>query len=237
MVKIGRLPPRRQEPTPRSTPFDMLTVNIGGTAAAARPYEIATDADTGTQYPAMAVTSCPMCGHGIHFQVRRDLLLSGMALTAACTNCGAGVVAPPQALADPFRNPITDGIVKRSEVDPLYTDPADLHEVLPVSGDAPTAAERVKSRRKPRPGPAAPAGISILPLPPDGQDGPVPAHDVPSAGAGILPLPPDDQQEAQEIVLGAVGDHAGMSGRDAGEALNAALDDVLRHSSSGGEEP
>jgi hypothetical protein len=162
-VKIGRLPSRRQDDTTPTTPFDMLNVSVGGTTIQARPFETSHDATTGKEYPSKAVTSCPHCGHGITFSIGQHQLLAAVPIELACDNCQAGVVAPQLPLQDPFRNPLVDGVIARSELDPLY----DVRSI-PSADTTTTAAERIKKRhKKPAPTPLASHGPTIIPLPPD----------------------------------------------------------------------
>ena len=147
--KTGTIPRRPTPPPPAANPLDMINVMVGQHNTTARPFELATNNVTGTQYPSRASTSCPSCGHGIIIDIRQDQLLSGQAIRGACDNCKAGQDVPLTPLEDPFRNPLAEGLITRGELDPLYVDPATIKTTPRTSASA-----RVSERRKKQSGAA-----------------------------------------------------------------------------------
>lgn len=169
VARIGKLPARKVESNPATTPFDMLNVRVGDQTVLARPYETVVDRDSGKEYPSKAVTTCPVCGHGINIDIRLDQILTGVSPVAACDNCGAGKVIPPPPLEDPFHNPLIGGLIARSDLDPLYGDPAALVTQKP-------AAESVRERRRKS---AAAKGADTSAVAPKGQDEPAKGQEEP----------------------------------------------------------
>lgn len=133
MVRIGKLPGRTSS-VQKQANFELITVDIGGILIKARPYEYNLDPSNPDAVPTKLSTSCPQCGYGITVIVNNQLSIQKV----GCDNCGFGIIETPEAVvssisakqnyqvnttiqpktADPFRNPLTIGLLTLSDLDP-----------------------------------------------------------------------------------------------------------------------
>lgn len=228
--KIGTIPRRPVPPPPAANPLDMVNVMVGTQTTVARPFELATNSETGVQYPSRASTSCPGCGHGIIVDIRQDQLLSGQAIRAVCDNCKAGQDAPLSPLEDPFRNPLAEGLITRGELDPLYIDPATIKTAPRTSASARVSERRKKQAASVAPDASGDDDSAVAPVvPPDTPEAPSDAKKVATAGTGTGTGCGIETSDA--ILTGLLSDNPGDSLPDLD--VSGPVDDALEM----GEEP
>lgn len=148
MTKFGRFPSQPKPPPVDYIPYNQIEVLVGNERILARPFEWDSEPVPGSGHndqgkpvkPTKLSTICPHCGAGVII----DATLSGSdffvvgsdgkfmpELSVPCEQCGAGLVAAPPPLPDPFVNPITGGIIAEVELDPslISVDKVSLAEV------------------------------------------------------------------------------------------------------------